>query len=144
MLRRNHRPIRMPRLSTVISYHLLERNNLSWFVWWYVDKNSRNLSNTNRTPNYRFLYFISFFRFVLSFSALLLLYVCLFLYFNVVQNKAACNILQSKTLTTNPIKNYLNKAFLKSYRNLKLFCQIKKFKRLYISQPIREYLICKC
>lgn len=40
-------------------------------------------------------FFISFpfFRFVLSFSALLLLDVCLFLYFNVVQNKAACNIL---------------------------------------------------
>ena len=48
-----------------------------------------------QTEHQLIAFFISFpfFRFVLSFSALLLLDVCLFLYFNVVQNKAACNIL---------------------------------------------------
>lgn len=144
MLRRNHRPIRMPRLSTIISYHLLERNNLSWFVWWYVDKNSRNLSNTNRTPNYRFLYFISFLG---LFCRFLPFYYYMFDCFFILTSckiKRPATFCSLKTLTTNPIKNYLNKVFHKSYRNLKLFCQVKKLKRLYISQPIREYLICKC
>ena len=71
------------------------------------------------------------------------MFVCFFILTSCKRKRPAtfCSL---KTLTTNPIKNYLNKVFHKSYRNLKLFCQVKKLKRLYISQPIREYLICKC
>ena len=71
------------------------------------------------------------------------MFVCFFILTSC-KIKRPATFFSLKTLTTNPMKNYLNKVFHKSYRNLKLFCQVKKLKRFYISQPIREYLICKC